>query len=324
MRIFITGATGFIGTHLIRKLAMKGHELHCLARRNSITRQIEEVGASIVIGDVTDRDSLIEGMRKCDWVANLANIYTFWEPDKSIYRKVNVEGTRNVMESALETGVSKVLHVSTSLIFGRPADIPFHEDSPVGPVRFSEYAQTKYEGDLIAWELFEKKGLPLVVIYPGMVVGPGNTRYGAQLVRNLIEQRMPVRGLEKPVNGMSHVTDVAEVIVRALEKEDNIGEKYLVGQQISMGEFNRLVSDISGVPMPKICLPDFVVVLNALFLTLLADTTKKPPLWGLSKDMVRTASRGQAFNGSKVERELGIQYHSIREALEEEIASYTY
>ena len=120
MKIFITGATGFIGTHLIGKLAMKGHELHCLASRNSITKQIEEVGASIVIGDVTDRDSLIEGMKKCDWVADLANIYTFWEPDKSIYRKVNVEGTKNVMESALETGVSKVLHVSTSLIFGEP------------------------------------------------------------------------------------------------------------------------------------------------------------------------------------------------------------
>ena len=227
------------------------------------------------------------------------------------------------MESALETGISKVLHVSTSLIYGKPVDLPFHEDSAVGPVRFSEYAQTKYEGDLIAWELFEKKQLPLVVVYPGMVVGPGNTRYGAQLVHDLIEQRMPVRGLEKPINAMSHVTDVAEVIVKALEKEDNIGEKYLVGQQISMGEFNRLVSEIAEVPLPKICLPDFMIILNASFLTLLADITKKQPLWGLSKDMVRTASNGQAFDGSKVERELGIQYHSIKEALEEEIASYT-
>jgi nucleoside-diphosphate-sugar epimerase len=261
-------------------------------------------------------------MKGCDWVINLANIYTFWEPNKQIYTDVNIEGTRNVMESALENSISKVLHVSTALIYGKPADIPFTEQSKVGRTRFSEYAQTKYEGDLIAWEMFERKKLPLVVVYPGMVVGPGNPKYGAQLVRNLVEQRMPVLGFANKTSFMAYVGDVADVIVRALVKEGNLGEKYLVGQQIAMGEFYQMISEISRVPLPKLSLPNSLAMVTAHFMTFMADLTKKQPMWGLAIDGMRTANNDLKGDGSKVERELGISYTSIRVALEEEIAFY--
>jgi nucleoside-diphosphate-sugar epimerase len=176
MNVFITGATGFIGTHLVKRLSQTEHEMCCLVRKTSNVRVLEELGTTLVTGDVTDRDSPLEGMKGCDGVINLANIYSYWEPDKRIYTDVNVEGTRNVMEGALETGVSKVVHVSSVVTYGKPADCPFTEESPVGPVRFSEYARTKYAGDLIAWELYEKKGLPLVMIYPGAVLGPGDPK----------------------------------------------------------------------------------------------------------------------------------------------------
>jgi len=83
----------------------------------------------------------------------LANLYAFWVLDDRIYRDINVVGTRNVMECALEAGVSKVVHASTNVIYGKPADCPFSEESEIGLVRFSKYAQSKYEGDLVAWEL---------------------------------------------------------------------------------------------------------------------------------------------------------------------------
>lgn len=322
MRIFITGATGFVGTHLVRRLAQTEHELHCLVRGTSNTSQLQESGATLVIGDVTDKDSLLEGMTGCDWVVNLANIYSLWEPDSRIYSDVNIEGTRNVMECALETGVSKVVHLSTVLVYGKPAECPFTELSPVGPVRFSEYARTKYEGDLIAWDLFENKGLPVVMIYPGMVVGPGNPKFGAQLVRNLVERRMPIRAFDNRVTSMVYVDDVVEAIIRALEKEDNTGEKYLLSQQLSYRELYRMVSDISGVLLPRVCVPDRLAMLSGTLLTLLSDLTKRPPMWGLSGDAMRTGGNDLMPDGSKAERELGITYTPIRQALEQEIASY--
>jgi dihydroflavonol-4-reductase len=323
MRIFITGATGFIGTHLVQRLALTEHRLVCLVRQTSDVSTLKKVGAALVTGDVTDRDSLLQAMKGCCWVINLANVYSFWEPDRRIYSEVNVGGTRNVMEVALELGVAKVLHVSTALVYGKPADGPFTEESPVGPVRFSEYAETKYQGDLIAWELCEKKGLPLVVIYPAAVLGPGDPKASGQLIRSLIRRRLPATACHASIVTWVHVRDVAEAILRAMDKEDNLGEKYLVGrEQLSMAQFYKTVSEISRVPLPRVHLPDSLAMASARLLTWLADLTKKPPLWGMAVDKISTIKEGFRCDGSKAERELGVIYTPIRLAIEGAIASY--
>jgi dihydroflavonol-4-reductase len=272
---------------------------------------------------VTDKQSLLAGMKGCEAVINLANVYTLWEPDTRIYTEVNVNGTRKVMEAALETGMAKVVHVSTCVTYGRPADVPFSEESPVGPERFSEYAETKYQGDLIAWELHRTKDLPLVMIYPAAVLGTGDFKASGQYIQGLALGRTPARAFDDSVLTWVHVQDVAEAILRALEKEGNLGEKYLVGQEpLSFRELNQMISDISGTPLPKIHLPNSVVTVNAALLTWLADLTKKPPLWNMSRDQVRTMKVGFVFDGSKAERELGITYTPVRVALEEAIAVY--
>ena len=323
VKVFVTGGTGFIGTHLIERLARDDHELYCLVRKTSDVRALVKVGATLIIGDVTDKASILEGMQGCDWVANLANIYELWVPDGQVYTDVNVHGTRNVIECALEAGVSKVVHVSTCVVYGKPADCPYTEESPVGPVRFSEYAQSKYDGDLIAWEFYERKGLPLVTIYPGSVLGPGDTKATGRLIQKLIQRRMPVRVFPDSVLTWVHVRDVVEAIVRALEKNDNIGEKYLLGKyQLPLQEFGEMICDIAGVPPPGMRLPDFLVQMNAALLTWLASLTKKPPMLGMSVDQIRSMKEGFRFDGSKAERELGIVYTPIRTALEEAIASY--
>ena len=101
MKIFITGATGFIGTHLARRLALADHDLYCLVRKTSNIENLKSLGANLITGDITDRGSLLKGMSCCDAVINLAANVFFWQPDRQIYTNVNVEGTRNVMESAL-------------------------------------------------------------------------------------------------------------------------------------------------------------------------------------------------------------------------------
>jgi len=323
MKIYITGATGFIGKHLVRRLSQTEHEMVCLVRKTSNISELEQCGATIVIGDVTDKASLLDGMAGCDWLVNLANLYSYWEPDKRRYWETNVVGTRNVLECALDSGISKVAHISSAIIYGKPADCPFTEESQVGPAHFSEYARTKYAGDLVAWQLFEQRGLPLVVIYPAAVLGPGDDKPSGQYIQNYISARLPARTFENRTMTYVHVRDVAEATVRALEKDGNIGEKYLVGNaQLSYLEYNRLISEISGAPAPKMSLPDWLVRINATLLTAMADLTKRPPPLGLSRDCANTILNGIICDGSKAERELGLTYNPVRVALEEAIASY--
>jgi dihydroflavonol-4-reductase len=120
-----------------------------------------------------------------------------------------------------------------------------------------------------------------------------------------------------------HVRDVAEVIARAAEKQDNIGEKYIaVAQNLTFGQINQMISEISGVALPKLKMPDWLAMGNAMLLTLLADIVKKPPMLGMAIDQIRTMKEGAEVDGSKAERELGITYTPVRVALEEAIASY--
>jgi dihydroflavonol-4-reductase len=323
MKVFLTGGSGFIGQYVARRLVDGGHGIRCLVRKTSRTETLRQLGTELVEGDVTDRSSVLAGMQGCDWVFNLANVYSFWEPDKRVYTAVNIDGTRNVLECALETKVAKVVHVSTIGIYGKPPETPITEDSPVGPVQFSEYFRTKYEGDLIAWELHRTRALPLVMIYPVAVLGPGDTKTTGQYIERLIRRRLPARVLDHSTFTFVHVKDVAEAIVRAAEKKDNLGQKYIVGSaRLTFGEINRMVGDIAGVPLPKLRLPDPMVTVNARLLTWLANVVKRPPIWDLSVDMVRVMKEGFVADGSKAERELSLTYTPIRTAIEEVVSMH--
>ena len=322
MKIFITGSTGFIGTYLVNRLAKTQHELYCLAREKSETRFLEEIGVNIIKGDVTDKDSLLKGMEGCNWVAHLASSFVFWLPRKKAFKDVNITGTQNVMESALERGISKVVYVSTAAIYGN-AKWPITEETPVGTERASKYVQTKYEGDLIAWDLYEKSKLPLVVIYPSAVVGANDPKACGRYFKNYAEGRMPAQVLTKFNFPFVHVKDVAEAIVKALEKENNIGEKYIVSAaNHTWGEINQMISEISGTKLPFLKLPIWMTVMNSYILTGMANLIKKPPLWDMSVDQINLMKQGFKFDGSKVERELGITYTPVYNGIREAIESF--
>jgi dihydroflavonol-4-reductase len=321
MKIFITGATGFIGSYLAERLAGTAHEMICLVRDADKAQNLKTLGATLVTGDVTDKRSILTGMADCDWVIHLANIYSFWERRESIFKEVNVEGTRNVLECALELGIPKVLHVSTMAAYGKPAELPFTEETPAGPEQFSAYARSKYEGDLIAWDLYKEKGLPLVVLYPGPVLGKGDTQFTGQLIKRLVQGRQPALAFPNTITTYVHARDVAEAIVRAAEKEDNIGEKYLLGnERLTSQEFFIMICRIAGVSIPNFA-PDPYIFLGARLMTGLANLIKRPPFWGLTVDGMRSSMEGIEADGTKAERELGITYISVRTALEEMIES---
>jgi dihydroflavonol-4-reductase len=323
MKIFITGGTGFIGRHTVELLTKKNHKLTLLVRKTSDTSFLNNQNVSMIVGDITDKQSVLDNMEDCDSVINIAGHYTFWEPDKKIYSEINIKGMQNVMECASELGIKKIVHVSTAGIYGDTKDEPFNEKSLPGSNKFSEYFRTKYEGDLIAWDLYEKKRLPLVVIYPVCVLGAGDTKASGRYIQDLINRKLPATVFKDGIFTFVYVKDLAQAIVNALEKENNIGEKYLVGNyRYTWGEINNMISEISGVPLPMFSLPDSVTMMNAFLLTGLANIIKKPPLWGMAIDQMKVMKAGFSVDGSKAERELGIKYTPIRFALKEAIDSF--
>ncbi|RJP78397.1 MAG: NAD-dependent epimerase/dehydratase family protein [Candidatus Zixiibacteriota bacterium] len=320
MRIFVTGATGFIGSHLVRRLQGSPHQLRCLVRSTSNTRPLQEAGLELFDGDIADRASLVEGMKDCDAVINLANLFEFWIPDRHRFTCVNVEGTRGLMETALDAGVRKVVHVSTVAIFGN-AEWPVTEASLPGQRCASEYARTKRAGDDLAWDLYRTRRLPLVVVYPACVLGSGNTKAGGRYLCNLVRGALPAQVFTGHPFPFVHVRDVAEALVRVLEKDNNLGEKYLVSaENLTFGEINRMVSEIAGVRLPRFVMPDAAALANAYILTGLSRITRKPPLWDLSLDQALIMKQGMQVDGGKAARELGLAYTPIRQAVEEEVA----
>lgn len=320
MKILITGSTGFIGCCLLRRLVQTDHELRCLVRHSSDTTLCEDLELEMVYGDVCDKPSLVRALQGCDWLIDLANVYDFWVPDYSIFDRVNVHGTRNLMEAALETNIAKIVHVSTALIYGKPEDVPYTEESEFGPEAFSEYARTKRAGEQIIWKMAEEQGLPVVVIYPVGVIGKGDTKAPARAVENIVHGKQAAGAFNDVLVTLVHVRDVVEAVVRALEKEGNIGERYLLGkEQITFGEYYDVVAEFAQVKPPAMEMPGWMTMASAHMLTALSKVTKRPPWLGMSVDQMRTFKEGFICDGSKAERELGIQYTPIREGLAEEV-----
>jgi dihydroflavonol-4-reductase len=216
-----------------------------------------------------------------------------------------------------------VVHVSTAAVYG-DADWPITEESAFGPKCPSEYARTKRAGDLLAWDLSKEKGLPLVMIYPVAVLGPDDPKAPGRYVRNFARGKMPAQVLVNTIFSWVHVKDVCEAILRALEKENNRGEKYLIAcQNLTFGEINKMISEISGAKLPIVKFPNFLTVLNSYLLTGLANLIRKHPIWDMSKDQIALMKQGFEVDGSKATRELGLAYTPVRVALEEAIASFS-
>ncbi len=319
MRVFVPGGSGFIGTHLVPRLVSAGHEVTCLVRPTSDLVALQRAGVRLVRGDITDPPTIQAGMQGCDSVVHLAACYELWIPDRRLYRELNVRGTRTVLECALEAGARKVVHVSTAVVWGN-ARWPVVESTPLGERCASEYARSKREGDQIAWRLHRERGLPLVVVHPSAVLGPGDPKPTGRYVRDLVLRRLPAQvGTTHPF-GFVHVRDTAEVIARALELEGNVGQRYIAnGENLTFGELNARVAEVAGMRLPSLRMPDTLARMSARMLTAIADVVKRPPVWGMAADQVDIMLQGFRFDGSKAERELGVTYTPVKTALAEAV-----
>lgn len=246
-----------------------------------------------------------------------------WDPHPQSFWQVNVEGTRNVLQAALESGARRVIYISTVAVWGRPAVTPFTEDTPPGPRLLSAYARSKAAGERLAWEFCQQHGLPLTVLYPGIVLGAGDDRASGQYIRLLVFRRTPSTIFHHSPATYVAARDVAEAVRLAAENPASSGQRYLIGKETLRGrEFAALVSQLSGTPQPFFRLPDWMIRAVSYPFTALAALTRRPPLWTLSIDAGRTLQAGFHFDGARIERELGLRYTPICAALREAIEDY--
>jgi len=318
--VCLTGATGFVGRHVAQRLAQSGHRVRCLVREQSDTQFLEDLGGQFefVTGDVLEPRTLDPFCEGANWLIHCAGYRDFWHPSREFYFDLNCRGAENVMRAALDAKVEKVVHVSTPLAFGTPSEMPFDEESPAGP-QHSDYARSKYLGDCAAWRLFEEKGLPLAIVYLAAVIGAGDPRPTME-VRRFAEGRIPALVGADTTFIYVHVRDAALAIVRAAENPNSVGQRYLVGgERATTREYFRIISDLTGVPLPRFEVPDAVILPLSRLLTAIARWTgRRPPV---PEDIIRTTLAGSLlFDGSKAERELGIRYTPLRTALAEAVA----
>ncbi len=263
MKIFVTGATGFIGSEVARRLRERGDEVVALVRNPAKGAELEKLGCTLVAGGLSDVAALREGISGCDAVIHGAAMYEIGIPKsrRPAMLEANVGGTTNVLEAALELKVKKVAYVSTVNAFGNTEGVVVDESHVHNEKYVSYYDETKHKAHKVAKQ-YIAKGLPLVIIQPGGVYGPFDTSPQGKLMNQFLDGKLPAMMFPDTGVNMVHRDDVADGILLALDK-GKAGEAYVLGGQIvTMGEAIKTLARVSGRKPPRLTVP--AIVLKAM------------------------------------------------------------
>jgi nucleoside-diphosphate-sugar epimerase len=262
-RYFVTGATGFIGGRLAEQLLRGRHEVVALVRRPEDAQGLEEMGAQLARGDVLDRDSIRRAMRDVDGVFHLAGWYQVGGRGKRQGRRVNVEGTRNVLGVMREAQVPKGVYTSSLAVNAdthgelRDEDYKHH-----GPWR-SGYDRSKWWAHHEVARPMIKEGLPLVIVMPGVAYGPGDPSPVGAALRRYLRRKLPAI-VRKSAYCWAHVDDVAHAHALAMEKAAP-GRTYIIaGPPHTMVEAFEIAERITGLAAPRALSPRLVGLLAAI------------------------------------------------------------
>ncbi|MEO8503112.1 MAG: NAD-dependent epimerase/dehydratase family protein [Acidobacteriota bacterium] len=319
MRILVSGGTGFLGRAIVRELDRSGHSLRLLVRPRA-DRERFPAGVEFAAGDVTDRASFESAARGCEALVHAAALVKIAAPAAE-FDRVNIGGLENALAAATAANC-RVLHVSSFMALG-PTErgVGGQLDESSGPSTFSDrtwinsYQRTKTLADRVARRAMAS-GMPLSVVYPGVIYGPGELTEGNIVVRHvldLLRRKMPVL-LGNPDRrwNYAYVDDVAHGVALALAAP--AGRRYVLGgENVSQGDFYRTVGELSGVRMPTRRLPDgLATVLGAAEKSMarLRGVTPK-----LTPDLVEVYRHDWAYSSALAEHELGYRARPLREGL---------
>ncbi|HTY86498.1 MAG TPA: hopanoid-associated sugar epimerase [Candidatus Acidoferrum sp.] len=304
MKCFVTGASGFIGSNLVRELVAQGHRVTALLRPHADERALAGVEFQRATGDVLDRRLLEREIEGCDWCFHVAASYHLWMRDYAPMYAVNVEGTRNVLEAAGKVGCRRIVYTSTVGCIGLPKKVkgrytPTTEWDQLSTDQLTNhYKASKWQAECVAEKLVGN-GLPIVIVNPTAPVGPGDGKPTptGQIIVDFLNRKLPAY-LDTGLNWV-HVRDVAVGHLRAAE-QGKIGERYILGHaegNWTMRETLAVLEEITGVPAPRMRIPYRVALAAAHVDEMISRFTGRPPRAPLAG--VRMAKYKMWFNPAK-------------------------
>jgi dihydroflavonol-4-reductase len=305
MLAFVTGATGFVGSHVARVLAEHGADLRLLVRPGSDLRNIENLKADHATGDLRDAASIERAMSGCEVVFHVAADYRLWVPDSEQMYQSNVEGTRAILDAAHKNGVRKVVYTSSVATMGFTVDgRSVDESSPVSLHKMiGHYKRSKYMAEEVA-AAAGKSGLDVVIVNPSTPVGERDIKPTptGRIILDFLKKKFPAY-VDTGLN-LVDVTDCARGHLLALEKGRS-GERYILGgENLTLKQILDRLAAITGLPSPTIRVPYFVA-----FATGIIDETITGRIRGREPratiDSVRMGRKKMFVSSTKAERELG-------------------
>jgi dihydroflavonol-4-reductase len=315
VKVFLTGATGFIGGEVARQLRERGDDVVCLVRSPEKAGRLKELGCELLAGDLGDRDALRRGMEGCEDAIHAAAMYEVGIPEsqRPAMREANVVGTENVLTAAKAAGVPKIVYVSTCGAFGNTHhEIVDETYRHPGEHYTSYYEQTKVEAHRVADRMIEE-GLPCVIVQPGGVYGPGDTSQLYSLMDQYLSGKMPLIPFPELGICLAHVEDTAGGILLALEK-GRVGETYVIaGPPTTMRDAVGTIARVSGKKAPRRALPTGLMKAMTPLGPLVGKVMGQPPNL---RELISSADNVTFWaTNEKAARELGFDPRGIEEGI---------
>jgi len=315
MLAFVTGATGFVGSHVARVLAEQGADLRLLVRAKSDPKNIEGLRADRVIGDLRDPASLEKAMAGCEVIFHVAADYRLWIRDPEQMYRSNVEGTRAILEAARKNGVRRVVYTSSVATMGFTANgHPADEDSPVSlDNMIGHYKRSKFMAEQLALDA-GRSGTKVVIVNPTTPVGERDIKPTptGRIVVDFLKKKFPAY-VDTGLN-LVDVTECARGHVAALEKGHS-GERYILGgENLTLKQILDKLAAITGLPSPKVRVPYVLALATGVADELVTGhILHREPRATI--DAVRMGRKKMFVTSSKAERELGWQVLPVEGAL---------
>ncbi|WP_353062346.1 NAD-dependent epimerase/dehydratase family protein [Tunturibacter psychrotolerans] len=320
MRVFITGATGFVGGHVARSYAAEGASLRLLTRKTSRLDSLDDIHAEMVTGDLREPEKLRSALVGCDALVHVAADYRLWVRDPDQMYAANVTGTRELLKLACEVGVRRVVYTSSVATMGFKSDGTIvNEETPVSlEEMIGHYKRSKFLGELEAIKA-AKAGQHVMILNPTTPIGPGDWKPTptGRIIVDFLNKNFPAY-VDTGLN-LVDVAEVARMHVVALE-HGTPGERYILGgENLTLKQILDRMSTITGLPSPTMKVPHAVAMAFAFF-----DENFTGKLRGkeprATVEAVRMGKKMMFASSAKAERELGFQvvpiYNALRAAIE--------
>jgi nucleoside-diphosphate-sugar epimerase len=314
---FVTGASGFVGAALVRELHQQGWEIHVLARPTASLKEIEDVPVTVHTGNLVEAESLRDALpANTNAVFHVAASTNFWSRHNDIQSRINVDGTRHMLEAAVAARAGRFIHTSSFVTWGFQ-DKVITENSPrVDTSDWINYVRTKHLSEQLVLEAVDRGRMDAAILNPANVLGPGDWRNWSRLFRLIHRKRLPAA----PPGGGSFcdVREVARAHIRAFHAAP-AGEKYLLGGEYStIMDVIRIAGEILDKPVPSRTTPAWLLKSWAHFLTGLSSITGREP--DITPETAVMASHEIVCDSGKALRELDYAFTPVPDLVRDTIA----